>query len=74
MDEMKRGRKKRDKNAKKIKSTVTKNQSANPSVSVPLLSQGGYSFFIYLELSAEAQADKQLQLSCERLMPQPGPR
>lgn len=39
----------------------------------PLTLAGGYSFFIYLELSAEAQADKQLQLSCERLMPQPGP-
>lgn len=32
-----------------------------------------YSFFIYLQLSAVAQADKQLQLSYERLMPQPGP-
>lgn len=36
-------------------------------------SHRSYSFFIYLQLSAGAQADKQLQLPYERLTPQPGP-
>lgn len=31
-----------------------------------------YSFFIYLQMSAETQADKQPQFSCERPMPLPG--
>lgn len=35
-------------------------------------SLGSYSFFIYLQLSAVVPADKRLQLSGERPMPQPG--
>lgn len=44
---------------------VSKSQRASPS------SLRSYSFFIHLQLSAGAPADKQLQLYCQRLMPLP---
>lgn len=80
MDKMKHETKKKDKScvSKKKKNARLfyvyheKNSQQIP-VWVSPHSLRSYSFFIYLQLSAVAQADKRLQLSCERPMPQPGP-